>query len=194
MPKGIYKRKPISKETRRKMSIARQGEKHPMYGKRHSAETRTKISESQKGRILTEETKERMSQAHKGRKPKNLDDLHQKNRGSNHKFWKGNKAGMGSIHDFVRRHKGKPERCEDCGITAQETKIEWSNKDHKYRRVLSDWNARCCKCHKRYDTENNGYFNTGVFKKGHKMPQEVRRKISQRMKQVRAERGEDWYS
>jgi len=38
-----------SAETKRKMSEAQKGEKHPLYGKHHTAETRKKISEAQKG-------------------------------------------------------------------------------------------------------------------------------------------------
>jgi len=37
-------------ETRKKMSKAQTGEKHSMYGKKHSPETKTKMSKSQKGK------------------------------------------------------------------------------------------------------------------------------------------------
>lgn len=45
MPSGIYqhkkgyKRPPLSEETRRRMSLSRQGEKHPMWGKKHRPES-----------------------------------------------------------------------------------------------------------------------------------------------------------
>lgn len=68
-----------SEETRERMSEARKGEKHPFYGKRHSEETRLKIklarakqintvesnrkrSETQKGRVFSKESKEKMRQ------------------------------------------------------------------------------------------------------------------------------------
>ena len=38
------------------------GENNPMYGKRHSAETRSKISEKRKGTKLSEERKRQMSE------------------------------------------------------------------------------------------------------------------------------------
>jgi len=85
MPSGIYirteeakqnmsdahKGKKPSKETKRKMSIARKGENHPMYGKHHSKESIKKISESKKGQIawnkgipFSEESKQKMSESH----------------------------------------------------------------------------------------------------------------------------------
>ena len=57
-----------SEETRQKMSEALKGEKHPLYGKRHSAETRQKMSESAKGRKNSEEHRRKMSEAQKGKK------------------------------------------------------------------------------------------------------------------------------
>ena len=41
--------KNISEETRKKMSDARKGEKHPNFGKKRSEETRAKLSEANKG-------------------------------------------------------------------------------------------------------------------------------------------------
>jgi len=43
------------------------GDKHPMYGKHHSIETRKKMSESATGRKHTEETKRKISEVGKGR-------------------------------------------------------------------------------------------------------------------------------
>jgi len=59
-----------SEETRKKMSEARKGENHPMYGKTHSEETRKKMSESQKGennpmygKTLSEKTRKKISES-----------------------------------------------------------------------------------------------------------------------------------
>ena len=57
-----------SDETRKKLSIVRIGKDSPMYGKKHSAEAKRKMSEAQKGRKCTDETKRKISEAHKGRK------------------------------------------------------------------------------------------------------------------------------
>lgn len=45
------------------------GEKSNMYGKRHSEETKQKMSESQKGKVLTEEHRRNIGKTSKGRIP-----------------------------------------------------------------------------------------------------------------------------
>ena len=45
------KRRIVSKETRKKMSIARIGKNNGMYGKKHSEETRKKLSIASTGKI-----------------------------------------------------------------------------------------------------------------------------------------------
>jgi hypothetical protein len=39
-----------------------------------------------------------------------------RNRGENNPSYKGDSAGYGAIHAWVRRRKIKPEFCEKCGI------------------------------------------------------------------------------
>ena len=48
------------------MKGKRTGKDNPFYGKHHSAETRRKLSESQKGKKLSEEHKNKLSTANKG--------------------------------------------------------------------------------------------------------------------------------
>ncbi len=43
------------------------GEKHPMYGKKHTEETKAKMSENRKNRKHTKESKEKISKAHTGK-------------------------------------------------------------------------------------------------------------------------------
>jgi len=56
-----------------------------------------------------------------------------------------------SIHRWIYRRKGKAKQCIDCGIKSGNRGIGWSNVDHKYSRNLDDYQARCMKCHKKYD-------------------------------------------
>ena len=63
-----------SDETRKRMSEAKIGENHPMYGKTRSKESRRKMSEAgkgkpspKKGKPLSEDTRRKMSEAHKGK-------------------------------------------------------------------------------------------------------------------------------
>ena len=61
-------------------------------------------------------------------------------------------SGYTAIHDWIRRWKGKPSKCEVCGTTSAK-KFEWANVDHQYRRVLEDYLRMCTKCHRKYDNE-----------------------------------------
>ena len=58
----------LSEETKRKLSEANKGEKHPKFGKPVSEETRSKISESNRNRVISEETRRKMSESSKGKK------------------------------------------------------------------------------------------------------------------------------
>lgn len=65
----------ISKEQRKKISNTLKGkycgENHPFYGKSHSKEFKEKLSKVYSGRSLSEKTKKRMSESHKGKIPWN---------------------------------------------------------------------------------------------------------------------------
>lgn len=72
----------------------------------------------------------------------------------------GNNAGTRAIHLWVERRKGKANlgKCVDCGVCSSNAKLGWSNKDHKYRRVVGDYIVRCASCHEQYDIKfNNKY-------------------------------------
>jgi len=65
------------------------------------------------------------------------------------------------IHVWLKRTYGNPPRCMDCGVEGKMVgekqkhwNIQWSNKDHKHRRVIEDYTPRCPKCHKEYDVAN----------------------------------------
>ena len=62
------KGKPKSEEHKKKISQAKKGEKHPMYGKNHTEDSKRKISESLKGLKRSEDTKRKVSESIKGEK------------------------------------------------------------------------------------------------------------------------------
>ena len=127
--------------------------KNPFKGKKRkpfSLEHKLKISISGKGRIAwnkglinldkaSDETKAKMSKAHSNEK---------------HHGWKGDDAGYSALHSWVARKKGpaKDYKCSECESIEH---LQWSNKDHKYRRVLGDWRVLCASCHRKYDFNNN---------------------------------------
>ena len=63
-----HKGKHHSLETKKKMSEAKKGEKHPLYGKQLSEETKQKMSKSHKGKTSSEETKQKLSKSISGEK------------------------------------------------------------------------------------------------------------------------------
>jgi len=125
-----------SKESKKKISDATKGSNNPMYGKKHSEETKQKIREKAIGRIVSEETRKKQSQARKGLL------INEKN-----PMWKGNEVGRG-VHEWVRKRKPKPEVCEIC---KEKEPKHLSNKDHKYSRNIDDYQWVCVKCHWHYD-------------------------------------------
>ena len=58
--------KPHSEETKKKMSIARSGERNHFFGKHHSEETKKKIGDANRRRKISEETRRKMSESRKG--------------------------------------------------------------------------------------------------------------------------------
>ena len=60
-----------------------------------------------------------------------------------------------SIHFWIRSIKGKPRKCEDCGITTAKA-YHWSNVDHKYSKNPEDYRRLCVSCHLKYDYKFNG--------------------------------------
>jgi hypothetical protein len=183
--KGSLGRK-LSKTTCLKMSLSRQGEKHPMFGKKHTPESLAKMSASHLGTIHTSEHNFKISNALKGKQPHNLDFLHNFNKGENHKAWKGSEAKQQAIHDWINRHYGRPKECKKCGATSNEKRLTWANIDHKYRRIFSDFIGLCYKCHQVFDKENNNYpaknHNQTFLDKNYTMPVETRNKISETLK------------
>ena len=56
-----------------------------------------------------------------------------------------------ALHNFVRRHFGKPQLCELCGTTEQRT-YHWAAKQHdRGGREREDWLRLCVPCHSKYD-------------------------------------------
>lgn len=145
MPKGVYKRKPVSPETCKKLSEAHSGQKHPMFGKHHSTETREKIRMALTGKTPTDETRRKMSITRTGKKrsKETIEKMKVVMLGSKHPAWKG---GVTSLHVSLRTcAKYKEWRtsvmtrdgftCQECGKVGG-----YLNADHikPFARILRD--------------------------------------------------------
>lgn len=96
-------------------------------GRKHSDEFKRKLSLNKKGKKLPQFT------------------------GEKNPCWKGNIAGNVAIHMWIRKHWGKPNKCENKECEKKSNKYEWSNIDHKYSRDRKDWLMLCILCHRRRD-------------------------------------------
>lgn len=59
------------------------------------------------------------------------------------------------IHYWVRAKLGRPNRCEECGVSGPKESnhfYQWSNISRKYLKELSDWRRLCKYCHIRQDS------------------------------------------
>lgn len=133
-----------SQATREKLKLNHKG----FLGKKHTKEARLKISVGMQGMIFSKEHIDNLRKSHLN-----------KNTGEQSASWKGNKAGYGAIHDWVRKWKGRPETCEKCGksgLTGR--KIGWANIDHEYSRVLDEYIRLCVKCHREFDRKRGVIF------------------------------------
>lgn len=138
MPSGVYKRKPISEETRIKMKISH-------IGKKLSDEQKAKISKSLigvgKGKKLSKEHIKKLRESHKGFISK-----------ENNPNWKTDEEI--SPHGWIRKKLGNPNYCEHCKKTDKK-RYDWSNKNHRYNKVIEEWQRLCRSCHMKYDVKFN---------------------------------------
>lgn len=66
-------------------------------------------------------------------------------------LWKGDLAGYGALHNWIRRHKPKPSLCENCKIKPPYDLANLNN--HNYRRDVDDYVWLCRKCHNSMDRQ-----------------------------------------
>lgn len=83
------------------------------------------------------------------------------NRGANHGGWKGDRVKYGGLHLWVRKHKPKPDLCEECHRVPP---LDLANKGI-YNREFSNWEYLCRKCHMTKDGRLESAKRT-QFKKG----------------------------
>jgi len=87
-----------------------------------------------KGRIVSQETKNKMGESKIG--PKNH-------------MWKGDKVKYQPLHAWVKRHKPKSMFCEKCGKVT--SKLDLANISGEYKRDISDFRWLCRRCHMKED-------------------------------------------
>lgn len=91
---------------------------------------------------------------------------HKKNSkiGNKNIFWRGNNVSYLTKHQWIHRHYGKANKCENKYCIKKCKKYEWSNISGKYSRNRNDYRRLCVSCHRRIDYKKR-YGNK--CKKGH---------------------------
>ena len=69
-------------------------------------------------------------------------------KGDKNPSWKGDDVGYGSLHDYVKYHFPKPEKCQVCKEIKE---LDLANISGNYKRDLTDWEWLCRKCHMEKD-------------------------------------------
>ena len=69
-------------------------------------------------------------------KPENL--------GEKNGQWRGKDVSYGALHDYIKWHLPKPDKCERCG---KNKRLDLANISQEYKRDLSDWEWLCRLCH-----------------------------------------------
>jgi len=143
MPTGHYKRKPMSDETKRKISVAMKGKKpHPNTIKARIASPKAlkasqknakKAHEANRGKIIPLERRERISESNKHfwNKPENRRMLSLRQRGDKSHNWKGGKTPkrrrlrQGIEFKLWREAVFKRDNwtCQECGVRGGTTQL-----------------------------------------------------------------------
>lgn len=175
MPTGVYERKPLSEEHKQKISKANKGNIGYWAGKHLSEETKIKISktltgrkfsprsdevkrkigEANRGRIFSEEHKEKLSKAHIGKK-QSLETIEKRIRkGKKHYNWQGGKSFEKytiqfnkELKELIRQRDGY--QCQMCGMPECENmrKLHTHHIDYDKKNCLpSNLISLCTSCH-----------------------------------------------
>ena len=73
-----------------------------------------------------------------------LEEKPQKPSGKDHYAWKGDNVGYRAIHDYMTRHKPKPDRCELCD---EKKPLDLACVSETYTRDPDDYRWVCRTCH-----------------------------------------------
>jgi len=122
---------------------------------------RKNMSDKHKGIKLLEDHKQKISNALKGKMPKNIKQIAGWNKGlkmpknteEKNGQWRGDVASYSAKHHWVQHKFGKANSCELCK-NKNAKRYEWANVSRTYKRERSDWVQLCKSCHCIVDIHN----------------------------------------
>lgn len=66
-----------------------------------------------------------------------------------------------AIHLWLAANFTK-NKCESCGVSSSESKLDWANISGKYYRKRNDFKSLCRKCHRIFDYSRSGMCRNGL--------------------------------
>lgn len=116
-----------------------------MFGKKHSEESKKKMSIAKKGKHISLKTEFKKGNVPwaKGKNKKDNPELYS---GERHWKYAGDKIGYAGIHTWIKKELGKPSKCSKCD-TEKSKRFMWHNISGEYKRDVKDWEGVCAKCH-----------------------------------------------
>ena len=161
MPSGIYKRvKTWKYSEEQKLKISKTMTNY--YKTEEGKNTRLQISETQKGRKMTQKTKDKISIATKGKTKPIRTEEHKINLGKAVSISRGGRNIIYGtkyyyqVHNWVYEELGKPNKCEDCkNNKLTHRQYHWANVSQEYKKEISDWKRLCVSCHFKHDIKVN---------------------------------------
>jgi hypothetical protein len=109
-------------------------------GQRMPEEVKRRISLSEKGKHVSNETREKMRKVMTGQK------------GEKCRNWAGDDVGYCGIHDWLALQYGKANMCENSWCLGTSNKFQWAKLEEKrYERRRENFIQLCTRCHVRYD-------------------------------------------
>lgn len=91
----------------------------------------------------------------KGHTPWNAGKSWDARKNEGNSLWRGDKASIIAIHEWVKRRMPKEKKCQICG-TEENRMYHIANISGEYKRNVSDYMRLCVPCHKRYDLNRIG--------------------------------------
>jgi ribosomal protein L37AE/L43A len=85
-----------------------------------------------------------------------------KKKNNRNPMWKGDNVGYGSLHEWIRKRKIKPNFCEYCKIRKA---YDLANISQTYKRDINDYIWLCRSCHMKSDNRINNLKQFGGNKK-----------------------------
>lgn len=157
---------PIKDPEKRRQYLRDYRKKHPTYEKDNCPNCSELKSKRRnlcqscflKGLHKNEQRNKKISKLLKNRTPWNkgetkqthssIKSISERHKGKQNPMWVGDEVTYHALHQWVARHKPKPELCEECD---ENEPYDLANISQEYLRDVNDFEWLCRKCHMKKD-------------------------------------------